>query len=125
MSTTFERRNSQGGALGNLNMGNLQWPVYALDSDFRLLPNCPDDYRYCVAISINGAEAFSLACEEVGAMLIENQEEINPLQDCMRVPSSPIESLLFKEGRLMLLGNVSSMVVVAMVVAMVLWLLHN
>ena len=109
MSTTFDQRANSNGALGNLSMGNLEWPVYALDANFRPLDRCPEEYRYCVAVSINGAEAFSLACEEVGAILVESEDEINPLQDCMKTPTNPIESLLFKDDRLMLLSNVNSM----------------
>jgi hypothetical protein len=109
MSSSFERRAQQNGALGNLSMGNVEWPVFALDAKFNSLVECPKNYRYCVAVSINGAAAFSLACEEVGAVVVESEDVFDALQDCMRAPASPIESLLYRDERLLLRVNVDRM----------------
>ncbi|MCP4764716.1 MAG: hypothetical protein GY875_00420 [Gammaproteobacteria bacterium] len=95
--------------IGNLKTEAGEWPAYALTADFNSRADCPTSYRYCVAINCGNQEAFSVACEEVSALTIDNDEELKPLQACMRTPGNPIEAVVLKDDKLMLLSNVETM----------------
>lgn len=109
MSSSFDRQAQGNESLGKLSLGNQEWPVYAIDAQFNSLGECPQHYRYCVAVGIDGAAVFSLACEQVGAIVVESEDDFEPLPDCMRTPMNPIESLLYREQKLMLKLNVERM----------------
>jgi len=100
-------RNSNGdGSVGMLRAMGGEWPVFALAADFQLRQECPASYKYCVAMNYDNRAAFSLACEQVGTVLVTNPGDFQPIQDCMRGVTSPIESLLLKDNKLMLLTNI-------------------
>jgi hypothetical protein len=100
---------SPGESIGQLKTTSGAWPAYALQADFNACTQCPARYRYCVAINRDSKEAFSIACEEVSSITIENDDELRPLQTCMRTLGSPIESVMIKGNKLMLFSNVETM----------------
>ena len=53
--------------------------------------------------------AFSLLCEEVGTVSVVDADELQPLQACMRAAGNPIESVVLKDGRLMLVSGIESL----------------
>ena len=97
------------GSLGRLRAMGSEWPVYALASNFEPIRECPPSYKYCVPINRDSQAAFSLACEQVSTVSVENDSESEPLQDCMRASGSPIASLLLKDNKLMLLTDITTM----------------
>ncbi|MCP4331793.1 MAG: hypothetical protein GY785_03990 [Gammaproteobacteria bacterium] len=109
MASSIVKGDTPGRTIGNLKTKAGEWPVYALTADFKSRVDCPPNYRYCVAINHENREAFSIACEEVSALTIGNDEELKPLQACMRTPGNPIESVVLKGDKLMLLSNVETM----------------
>lgn len=97
-------------AFGTLKSSGREWPVFALTSGFKRQLECPSSYKFCVGINHDTqAEAFSIACEEVSTLKIENASELKSVQPCMRTSECPIEALIFKDNQLMLVSNVETM----------------
>jgi len=97
------------GTIGMLRAAGGEWPVYALAADFRPRAECPPSYKYCVAINRADGTGFSLACEQVGTLAVADEAELQPLQACMRTTGNPIESLLLKDDKLMLVSDAEAM----------------
>ena len=97
------------GSIGTLNSGGNKWPVFALTSEFKTRPDRPGTYRFCVGISHDDREAFSIACEEVGTLSVENASDLKSIDPCMRTSACPIDSLMLKDNKLMLVGNIETM----------------
>lgn len=108
-TTNIDRESPASGAIGTLKSGGGEWPVYALAADFKPQADCPPSYKYCVAINRNNEAAFSLLCEEVGTVSVVDADELKPLQACMRSEQNPIESLLLKDNKLMLVSDIEAM----------------
>lgn len=89
-------------AIGVLDAGVGEWPVFALGGEFEALDHCPPDYRACVAIDCGDGAVFALACEEVGKIAMTAAQAAAPLRDCMRLPQNPVASLLLRNNRLLL-----------------------
>jgi hypothetical protein len=100
---------SVSGAIGVLKSAAGEWPVYALAADFTPRTDCPASYKYCVAVNCGHETAFSLACEEVGSISVDDEDDLKPMQACMRTPQNPIESLVLRDGKLMLVSDVQAM----------------
>jgi hypothetical protein len=109
MTSSIISNDSPGESIGQLKTTSGEWPAYALQADFKACNQCPARYRYCVAINQDNREAFSIACEEVSSITIENEDELRPLQTCMRTSDSPIEAVMLKGNKLMLVSNVETM----------------
>ena len=107
-SSGIETAASGDGTIGVLRTVSGEWPVYALAGDFSPRTDIPPTYKYCIAVDFNGA-GFALACEQVGSIEISDQRQLQPLQACMRSADNPIESLLLKDGKLMLVSDAESM----------------
>lgn len=102
--------NDTPGAFGTLKSAGREWPVFALTSDFEKQLECPSNYKFCVGINYEKqAEAFSIACEEVSTLKIENASDLKSVQACMRTPECPIEALVLKDDQLMLMSHVATM----------------
>ena len=102
--------NDTPGAFGTLKSAGREWPVFALTSDFEKQLECPSNYKFCVGINyVKQAEAFSIACEEVNTLKIENASELKSVHTCMRTPECPIEALVLKDGQLLLMSDVATM----------------
>ena len=97
------------GAIGTLKSGGREWPVFALTSEFRTRTDRPDNYRFCVGVNYDNQEAFSIACEEVSTVTVENYDELKPVQPCMRTPDCPIELMFLKDNIMMLVSNAEKM----------------
>ena len=97
------------GALGALKSGGGEWPVFALTKDFKICPELPASYRFCVAFNDDDEPAFALACEEVSTLSMDNVDQIKPVQTCMRTLNCPLESLLLNDGKLMLVSDIGTM----------------
>ena len=97
------------GSIGSLNSGGQKWPVFVLTSDFKTRPDRPGTYKFCVGINHDNQEAFSIACEEVGTLSVENVSDLKPVEPCMRTSSCPIDALMLKDNKLMLVGNIETM----------------
>lgn len=108
-ASNIDRESTESGSIGTLKSGGGEWPVYALASDFRPQADCPPSYKYCVAINRDNQAAFSLVCEEVGTVSVISDDELQPLQACMRTDRNPIESLLLKDNKLMLVSDIEAM----------------
>lgn len=108
-TNNIDRGSDASGSIGTLKSGGGEWPVYALASDFKPQADCPPTYKYCVAINCNNVAAFSLVCEEVGTVSVIDEDELKPLQACMRTDQNPIESLLLKDDKLMLVSDIEAL----------------
>jgi len=97
------------GAIGTLKTAGGEWPVYALAADFRPRSECPPTYKYCVAINRDDEAAFSLVCEQVSTISVADENELEPLQACMRTAANPIDALLLKDDKLMLVSDAEAM----------------
>jgi hypothetical protein len=106
---SIDREPSAAGSIGTLRSGGGEWPAYALTADFEPRAECPPSYKYCVAINRNDEAVFSLLCEEVGTVSVVDEDDLQPLQACMRGERNPIESLLLKDDKLMLVSNIEAM----------------
>ncbi len=100
---------SANGAVGTLKSSEGEWPVYVLDQEFKSSQDYPPEYKYCVAVNNPGNVSFSILCEEVGSVMIEHESELKPLQACMNSATNPIVSLVYKDEKLMLLGDIEAM----------------
>jgi len=109
MIENIETEVSVTGAIGTLKATEGEWPVFALGADFKPQLDCPPESRYCVAVSQPGKAAFSIVCEEVGSVVVEHESELKPLHACMRNKINPIASLMYKDGKLMLVSDLESM----------------
>lgn len=94
------------GAIGTLKSAAGEWPAFALSADFKPKDKRPETYKYCVAVNHDNQAVFSLLCEEVGTVAVSDADELQPLQVCMRAAGNPIESVVLKEGRLMLVSGI-------------------
>lgn len=108
-ASNIDRESTDSGSIGTLRTGGGEWPVYALASDFKPQDDCPPSYKYCIAMNRNNEAAFSLACEEVSTVSVVSEDEFKPLQACMRTEQNPIESLLLKDDKLMLVSDIEAM----------------
>ena len=97
------------GSVGTLNSGGREWSVFALTADFKIRHECPSSYKYCVGFNRDDREAFSIACEEVSTLSVENIDQFKLVQTCMRTSDCPIESLLLKDNELMLVSGLETM----------------
>ena len=109
MLDSMEADAGTAGAVGRLRSGGREWPVYALSADLSRRTECMASNKYCVAFEIDGQPAFSIACDEVGSLTLDSADQIKPLQSFMRNQGNPIEALLLKDDRLMLVSRVESM----------------
>ena len=100
---------SVAGAIGTLKSAGGEWPAFALRADFKPHFERPASYKYCVAVNHDNQAAFSLLCEEVGTVAVDDSGDLQPLQACMRSAGNPIESVVLKDGRLMLVSGIESM----------------
>ena len=110
MIGNIENTEAVDGAVGTLKSGEREWPAFALAADFRPRNELPSSYKYCVAINNeNQAAAFSLACEEVGTIALGGDLQVKPLQACMRTAGNPIDAVLIKDGKVMLVGDIAGL----------------
>ena len=109
MIETLEFSDGATGAVGSLRAGGREYPVYALDANFELLNECTAAHKYCVAFDMDDQPAFALACDEVSSLALSSADEVKPLQACMRNQDIPVEAMMLKEGRLMLVSRIESM----------------
>lgn len=98
------------GAVGRLKSGGREWATFVLASDFSRQASQPDHYKFCVGINDeNQNEAFAIACEQVGTVNIENENQLQAVEACMRTDDCPIEALMLKDNQLMLMSDVETM----------------
>lgn len=72
------------------------WPVYSLSGELQLLPHVPDSRRACPLLD-NGADRFSLVCDQVETL--PEPPRLLAVPACMALPDSPIQALvLLKDG---------------------------
>jgi hypothetical protein len=108
-SANVEQGTAVPGAVGTLKSAAGEWPAFALSADFRPHASRPESYKYCVAVNLDNEAAFSLLCEEVGTVAVADADELQPLQACMRAAGNPIESMILKDNRLMLVSRIESL----------------
>jgi len=96
-------------ALGSLKSSAGVWPVFALTAEFKIQNERPSAYRFCVGFNRDDREAFSLACEEVSTLSVDNIDQFKPVHACMRTLHCPVESLLLKDNKLMLVSGIEAM----------------
>jgi len=109
MIDSMELCDGAAGAVGRLRAGGFEYPVYALDANLDLLNECNAAHKYCVAFNLDDQPAFAIACEAVSSVKLHSADEIKPLQDCMRIPGNPVDALLLKDDRLMLVSRIQAM----------------
>lgn len=108
-ATSIDTGSTGDGAIGTLRAAGSEWPVYALAADFSPRSEFPSSYKYCIAINRADGSGFSLACEQVGSISIDDEHELQPLQACMRKAGNPIEWLLLKDDKLMMVSDAEAM----------------
>lgn len=108
-SETIVFASNVAGAVGSLLSDGGEWPVFVLSENFEPRSECPPAYLFCVAINCGNGGAFAIACNDVGRISISNGDGVVPLQACMRLPHGPIESLMPRNGKLLLLSDVDAM----------------
>ena len=96
-------------SIGALSSGGRNWPAYALTANFDKLTECPPIYKFCIALTRENEDAFSIACEEVSTISVNQKNELKPLQICMQLPLSPVQHLLLKENKFMLVSDIDAM----------------
>ena len=109
MSSSIVFGDEPGESIGQIRTSAGDCPVYAFSSDFSFLAECPADYRYCVAVNCQGQPGFAIVCEEVSSISIESGDTLKPLQSCMRSPHSPVESVMLRDNRLLLVSDAESL----------------
>ena len=97
------------GSIGTMNSGGQKWPVFVLTSDLKTRPDRPETYKFCVGFNHDDQEAFSIACEEVSALSVENASDLKPVHACMRVSNCLVKSLLLKDSNMMLVSDIELM----------------
>jgi len=107
--SNIEKDSDRPESIGTLNSGNRSWPAYALTSQLEKLADCPPIYKFCVAITHNDEDAFSIACEEVSTITVNQKNELKPIQSCMQISQNPVTHLLLKDNRFMLVSETDAM----------------
>jgi hypothetical protein len=109
MIENMELETNAAGAVGRLRSAGREWPVYALDANLARRSERSASNKYCVAFDIDGQPAFSIACDQVSSMTLQSPDQIKPLPGFMRNSNNPVEALLLRDNRLMLVSQVDSM----------------
>jgi len=105
----LDRQTDTAGAIGNLKSAGREWPAFALTADLKPYLECPESYKFCVAFNLGVDAAFTIVCEEVSTVTVDNSNEIKPLQTCMRTSGNPIEALLLRDNKLMMVSDIEAM----------------
>lgn len=105
----MELSEGEAGAIGSLRAGGREYPVYALDARLELLTESSPAHKYCVAFDLDDGPAFAIACEAVSSLRLHSDDEVKPLQACMRKPGNPVEALVVRDDRLMLVSRIETM----------------
>ena len=108
MIDSMELCDGAAGAVGRLRAGGFEYPVYALDANLDLLTETGAAHKYCVAFNLDDQPAFAIVCEAVSS-LAPAADEIKPLHACMRNPGNPVDALLLRDGKLMLVSRTQAM----------------
>lgn len=76
---------------GELEHEQAPLPVYCLDATLRPLAQADADYRACVILG-DGQGSFGLLCRDVEVLPVADFRR-QPVPNCLRMPTSPVESL--------------------------------
>jgi len=109
MVSNIEKSSEIPDAVGSLKSGGRSWPAYALNAQFEKLRECPPIYKFCIALSRNNEDVFSIACEEVSTLSVNPKNELKPLQDSMKAPNNPVQYLLLKNNKFMIVSEIDAM----------------
>ena len=86
-----------GRALGILQLGSEEWPVYCLDAELNILGNVPARRRACVLLKSDHG-GVGVLCDEV--RVVDNASlTIVPVPGCMRSDDSLMDSLAVVGGK--------------------------
>ncbi len=91
----------EGGAtiLGTLDHEQRQWPVYTLDSALLPMQTLPLERRFIACLGPKG-RVMALACESVSRFQLQGDFLLDELPLMMKTARTPLQSLLYNEGRL-------------------------
>jgi len=78
-------------SVGAITFAGEWWPVYCLSGELRLLPQIPAGRWVCPLLN-NGADRFSLICDQVETLV--EPSRLHPVPACMAPPDSPIQALV-------------------------------
>ena len=106
---SMNRHTDTPGVIGVLKLADREWPAFALTANFKPYPDFPESYKFCVAFNLDSEAAFTIICEEVSTVTVVDVDEIKPLQTCMRTPGNPIEALLLRDNKLMMVSDIETM----------------
>lgn len=109
LAERIEPEVTQPGAVGTLTVGGREWPGFALDADFTIQSDAPASYKFCVGIDSDDRQAYSILCEQVSTMVVDNQTDLKAVQACMRTQGCPIEALILKDNQLMYVSDIAVM----------------
>jgi hypothetical protein len=95
------------GSVGQLDLEEQVWPLYALSADLVPLPERPGDYRIAVLMQ-QGERAYGLLCER-----FQNIERglvaPRPVPPAMRVQESPLLGLALCGGEVLALSSAAAL----------------
>ncbi len=93
-----QMESGHGPAIGTLQLGEDQWPVFCLDGDLNILGSVPATRRDCVLLkSVDGGVA--VLCDEVGE--VDNAAlTMIPVPGCMSGEQSPMDSLAVIDAKI-------------------------
>lgn len=97
------------GSIGTVKSGNQDWPLFVLGADFQLRPERPVNYKFCLCMNLDNEEVFSIACEEVGTTLLDAEDDLKRVPDCMRIAECPVEYLVLRDNQMMLISDTKTM----------------
>lgn len=109
MIDSMEFGGGESGTLGKLHAAGREYPVYALNARLELLSERSTTHKYCVAFNLDDQPAFAITCDEVRSLVLHAPDEARALPACMRDPGNPVEAMLLRDDRLMLVSQVESM----------------
>lgn len=94
VQTQVEKEESSIGVVGWLSYGEEQYPVFHLSTDLQLLPEPPDDKRFCVLIQTEGEEAvFGIMCDALTQLEPGHILYLQPIPEPCHLPHTPLTQL--------------------------------
>ena len=96
-------------SLGTISSGGRTWPVFALDRLFNPLSSLAEGHRFIVCLTVGDDPLFAIACETVTTLGDAKMDDFNPIRQCMRIASCPVEAVLYRDNRLMLVPSLDAM----------------
>jgi hypothetical protein len=96
-----------GGGIGQFELDDTVWPIYALSTDLTPLSDRPDAYRIAVLMK-HGQQAYGVLCKQV-SMIERGRIALHPVPPCMSRRPSPLLALALYGDEVLCVSSASAL----------------